>query len=53
LNGNLGAGTSAPTWSNDGKFGKALSFDGNDYVQTIMDWEIQTGILGGYGKMVL
>ncbi len=33
LNGTLGAGTSAPTWSNDGKFVKALTFDGsNDYV---------------------
>lgn len=31
-NGTLGTGTSSPTWSNDGKFGKALSFDGNDYV---------------------
>ncbi len=26
LNGTFGAGTSAPTWTNDGKFGKALSF---------------------------
>ncbi len=33
LNGTLGAGSSAPTWTNDGKYGKALSFDGsNDYV---------------------
>lgn len=31
-NGTLGTGSSAPSWSNDGKFGKALSFDGNDYV---------------------
>ncbi|MDZ7586549.1 MAG: DUF2341 domain-containing protein, partial [Patescibacteria group bacterium] len=31
LNGSLGVGTSAPSWSNAGKFGKALSFDGNDY----------------------
>lgn len=30
--GTLGTGSSAPSWSNDGKFGKALSFDGNDYV---------------------
>ncbi|MBU2578389.1 DUF2341 domain-containing protein, partial [Patescibacteria group bacterium] len=34
LLGTLGAGNSAPSWTNDGKFGKALSFDGtNDYVQ--------------------
>ncbi|MDD3486964.1 MAG: DUF2341 domain-containing protein [Candidatus Moranbacteria bacterium] len=34
-NGNLGIGSSAPTWTNSGKFGKALSFDGsNDYVDT-------------------
>ena len=33
LAGNLGVGSSAPTWTNDGKNGKALSFDGtNDYV---------------------
>jgi hypothetical protein len=33
LNGILAVGTSAPTWTNDGKFGKALSFDGtSDYV---------------------
>lgn len=32
-NGSLGTGSSAPSWTNDGKFGKALSFDGsNDYV---------------------
>ncbi len=30
LNGNFGTGNSAPTWTNDGKFGKALSFDGSD-----------------------
>ena len=35
LNGTLGTGSSAPSWTNDGKFGKALSFDGvNDYVTT-------------------
>ncbi|MFA6250235.1 MAG: DUF2341 domain-containing protein [Candidatus Shapirobacteria bacterium] len=33
LNGILGPGTSAPSWTDNGKFGKALSFDGNnDYV---------------------
>lgn len=32
LNGTLGTGSSAPIWSNDGKYGKALSFDGSDYV---------------------
>jgi len=30
LNGTLGTGASAPSWSNNGKFGKALSFDGTD-----------------------
>ncbi len=30
-NGSLGSGNSAPTWTN-GKFGKGLKFDGNDYV---------------------
>lgn len=35
LNATLGIGNSAPTWSNDGKSGKSLSFDGNnDYVST-------------------
>lgn len=35
LNGTFGTGNSAPTWTNDGKFGKALSFDGtSDYVNT-------------------
>ena len=33
LVGTLGAGTSAPTWTNEGRVGKALSFDGGDYVQ--------------------
>lgn len=32
LNGTLGSGTSSPTWTTNGKFGKALSFDGNDGV---------------------
>lgn len=33
LEAQLGTGSSAPTWSNNGEFGKALSFDGsNDYV---------------------
>jgi hypothetical protein len=33
LSGNFGSGTSAPNWTNNGKFGKALNFDGdNDYV---------------------
>lgn len=26
------AGSSSPSWSTNGKFGKALSFDGNDYI---------------------
>ena len=31
--GTLGIGSSSPTWTNDGKFGKALSFNGtNNYV---------------------
>jgi len=34
LNGTFGATTAAPAWNNDGKFGKALQFDGNDYVNT-------------------
>ncbi|MFC1711700.1 DUF2341 domain-containing protein [Patescibacteria group bacterium] len=34
-NGTLGTGDSAPSWTNNGKFDKALQFDGaNDYVQT-------------------
>jgi hypothetical protein len=33
-NGTLGIGSSAPSWTNDGRVGKALSFDGNDYVDT-------------------
>jgi len=33
LNSTFGTGNSAPTWTNDGKFGKALNFDGtNDYI---------------------
>jgi len=44
LNGTLGTGSSAPSWTNDGKFGKALSFDGdNDYVELPSD----IGILSG------
>ena len=35
LKGTFGAGASAPTWSNDGKYGKALSFNGaGNYVIT-------------------
>jgi hypothetical protein len=34
LNGTLGTGSSAPTWTSSGKYGNALSFDGtNDYVR--------------------
>ncbi|MDD3002945.1 MAG: DUF2341 domain-containing protein [Candidatus Shapirobacteria bacterium] len=34
LNGTFGTGSSAPTWTNDGKFNKALSFNGvNNYIQ--------------------
>lgn len=29
LNGNLLSGTASPTWTNDGRYGKALSFDGS------------------------
>ncbi|MDP4009584.1 MAG: DUF2341 domain-containing protein [Candidatus Shapirobacteria bacterium] len=36
LNGTFGTGNSAPTWTNNGKFNKALSFDGGDYT-TISD----------------
>jgi hypothetical protein len=32
LKGTLGSGSSAPTWSNNGKFGKALSFADTQYV---------------------
>ena len=32
LSGAFGTGSSAPSWTNDGKYGKALSFDGNDYI---------------------
>ncbi len=35
LSGTLGAGDSAPGWTNEGRMGKALSFDGsNDYVSS-------------------
>jgi hypothetical protein len=40
--GTLGAGSSAPAWTNDGKFGKALSFDGtSDYVRVADDASIE------------
>jgi len=32
LNGSLGTGSSAPTWTNNGKLGKALSFGSSKYV---------------------
>ncbi len=35
LNGSFGTSTAAPTWNNNGKFGKALSFDGGDYVSFV------------------
>ena len=31
-NGSLSTGSSSPTWSNNGRFNKALSFDGNDSI---------------------
>ena len=33
LSGISGTGSSSPTWTNDGKFNKALSFDGSDYIR--------------------
>jgi len=39
LSGVFGTGNSAPTWTQNGKFGKALSFDGNDKV-TVADSDI-------------
>lgn len=36
LSGIFGTGNSAPTWTNDGKFNKALNFGGNNYL-TITD----------------
>jgi hypothetical protein len=62
LNATLGTGSSAPTWSNDGKYGKALSFDGtNDYVNsnfstsysliTISTW-IKLTTIGQMGRIV-
>jgi hypothetical protein len=35
LNGTFGTGSSAPTWTNDGKYEKALNFDGNDYLSVV------------------
>lgn len=32
ISGTLGVGSSAPSWSENGKYGKTLSFDGNDFV---------------------
>ena len=41
-NGTLATGSSAPTWTNDGKFGKALSFDGtSDYVSATDDTSLR------------
>jgi hypothetical protein len=37
LSGGLGTGTSAPTWNNNGKYGKALKFDGSNDIVTIPD----------------
>jgi len=43
-NGNLGVGTSAPSWTNSGKFGKALQFDGsNDYAEIPADSSLNIG----------
>jgi hypothetical protein len=35
LNGTFGTGNSAPTWTNSGKFNKALSFNGSNYIGPI------------------
>ena len=41
-NGTLATGSSAPSWTNDGKFGKALSFDGtSDYVSVTDDTSLR------------
>lgn len=43
LNGNFGIGNSAPTWTNNGKFGKALSFDGvKNYAEVNSNLDSQT-----------
>ena len=42
--GTFGTGSSAPTWTQNGKVGKALSFDGNDYL-SISDFDINSNQL--------
>lgn len=47
ITGVFGTGTSAPTWSNSGKFGKALSFDGtSDHI--IIGDNIATDLSTGF-----
>lgn len=48
INGSLGAttcpgNTDCPTWTNSGKFGKALSFDGSDLVEIPDSSSLETG----------
>ena len=38
LNGTFGTGSSTPTWTNNGKFSKALTFDGGDYINIDHNW---------------
>ncbi len=62
-NGTLGTGNSAPSWTNNGKIGKALSFDGNDYTKvgtnlnpptaiTISAWANTQLVSGSYYSIV-
>ncbi len=61
VEGIFGTTTSAPTWTNEGKFGKAASFDGGDYIEvaddaslditgdfTISTWFMRSGGVNGY-----
>ena len=49
-NGTLATGSSAPTWTNAGKFGKALSFDGNDYINTSKNFRQTDGTISLWFK---
>jgi hypothetical protein len=52
MTGIFGTGSSSPTWNNNGKYNKAISFDGNDFVQLFNSTLENIGVSGDFSVTV-